>query len=98
MFYVYILKSLKDNRRYIGYTNNILIRLQFHNQGLNPSTRNRRPLKLICFKKFDVKSEAMYYERYLKSLKGGKQLEIEIQNMFKDADVAQLVEQLHGKE
>ncbi|MBI2459690.1 MAG: GIY-YIG nuclease family protein, partial [Parcubacteria group bacterium] len=43
MYYTYILKSLKDGRRYIGYTSNILVRLQFHNSGINPSTKNRRP-------------------------------------------------------
>ena len=98
MYYIYILKSLKDKRRYIGYTSNILVRLQFHNLGINPSTKNRRPLALVCFKEFKTKLEASRYEKYLKSLKGGKQLVIEIEEMLKNAVVAQLVEQLHGKE
>ena len=98
MFYTYILKSLKDGRRYIGHTNNLEVRLKFHNNGANPSTKNRRPLELACFKAFDTKLEAARYERYLKSLKGGKQLELEMSQMLKNADVAQLVEQLHGKE
>ncbi|MBU0897917.1 GIY-YIG nuclease family protein [Patescibacteria group bacterium] len=98
MFYTYILKSLKDQRRYIGYSGNILDRLDSYNTGLNPSTKNRRPFKLICFKIFETKPEATKYERYLKRLKGGKQLEIEIKMMLENAVVAQLVEQLHGKE
>ena len=98
MFYTYVLKSLKDQRRYIGYTNNIIVRLDFHNSGINPSTRNRRPLELVCYKEFVTKLEAAKYERYLKSLKGGKQLYIEINEMQSNAVVAQLVEQLHGKE
>ena len=98
MYYTYILKSLKDNRRYIGHTSNISVRLQFHNAGINPSTKNRRPFILVCFKEFETKLEAARYERYLKSLKGGKQLVIEIREMLKNAVVAQLVEQLHGKE
>ena len=98
MYFTYILKSLKDGRRYIGYTNNILVRLKFHNKGLNPSTKNRTPLKLICYKEFNNKLRAARYERYLKSLKGGNQLNIEIIKMLNIADVAQLVEQLHGKE
>ena len=98
MFYTYILKSLKDQKRYIGHTNNIIIRLKFHNNGINPSTKNRRPLSLVCYKSFQTKLEAIKYEVYLKSLKGGKQLEIEINKMLENADVAQLVEQLHGKE
>ena len=98
MFYTYVLKSLKDKRRYIGHTDNVPVRLIFHNLGLNPSTKFRRPFKLICFKIFKTRIEAIKYERYLKSLKGGKQLDIEIKKMLKDAVVAQLVEQLHGKE
>ena len=98
MFYVYILKSLKDGRRYIGQTDNIKIRLQFHNNGLNPSTKHRRPFILTCFRMFHARIEAVQYERYLKKLKGGKQLEVEVRAMLKNAVVAQLVEQLHGKE
>ncbi len=81
MYYTYILKSLKDGKRYIGHTKDLGVRLQFHNNGLNPSTKNRRPLVLFCFKSFASKKEADNYERYLKSLKGGKQLEIEIGQM-----------------
>jgi putative endonuclease len=98
MYFTYILKSLRDGRRYIGHSDNLEIHLKFHNLSLNPSTKNRRPLILVCFKKFENKIEAIRYERYLKSLKGGRQLEIEINKMLKNADVAQLVEQLHGKE
>ena len=98
MYYAYILSSLKDGRRYFGHTDNIAIRLKFHNEGLNPSTKNRRPLRLICYKTFKNRIEAIRYERYLKSLKGGEQLKIEINRMLNDAVVAQLVEQLHGKE
>ena len=82
----------------IGFTNDIKVRLEFHNAGLNPSTKNRRPFELLCFKEFESKIEAMRYERYLKGLKGGKQFNIEMNNMLNNAVVAQLVEQLHGKE
>jgi putative endonuclease len=83
MFYTYILKSLKDGRRYIGHTDNLDNRLRFHNKGLNPSTKNRRPLVLLCYKQLTTRIEASRYERYLKRLKGGKQLEGEINVMVK---------------
>ncbi|MFA5021739.1 MAG: GIY-YIG nuclease family protein [Patescibacteria group bacterium] len=44
MFYVYILKSLTDNKLYIGYSNNLQRRLKEHNSGKNLSTEYRRPL------------------------------------------------------
>ncbi|OGZ34413.1 MAG: hypothetical protein A2Y98_03780 [Candidatus Portnoybacteria bacterium RBG_19FT_COMBO_36_7] len=85
MFYTYILKSLKDRKRYIGFTSDIAKRLNYHNAGLNPSTKNRRPFDLFCFKKFKNKLEAERHERYLKRLKGGKQLEKEIEEMLKSS-------------
>ena len=82
-FYVYVLESIKDGKRYIGHTNNLKNRLEFHNKGLNPSTKNRRPFILLCYKKFKNELEAIRYEKYLKSLKGGKQLYLEIEKMEK---------------
>ncbi len=61
MFYVYVLKSLKDKRFYIGYSHDIKRRLEEHNQGLVHSTKNRRPLELV------------YYEAYQDELKARKQ-------------------------
>ena len=72
MYKTYILNSNKDRKRYIGYTDDVIIRLDAHNNGLNQSTRYRRPFKLICFKEFKTKIEAIRYEKYLKKLKGGK--------------------------
>ncbi len=83
MYFTYVLKSIKDSKRYIGFTSNVKVRLKFHNAGLNPSTKKRRPFNLLCFREFESKIEAMRYEKYLKSLKRGRQLDIEIDNMFK---------------
>ena len=43
MYFVYILQSLKDNKRYIGSTNEIQRRVEEHNSGKVKSTRNRIP-------------------------------------------------------
>lgn len=72
---VYILKSNKDNKRYIGCTKNILQRLVDHKNGLVKSTRNRRPLELIYNEDFENKSEALARERFFKSGKGREFLE-----------------------
>jgi putative endonuclease len=70
MYFVYILLSEKDNKRYIGCTENLDRRLTEHNSGLVKSTKNRRPLKLIHFEKFISKSDAMKREKKIKSKKG----------------------------
>ena len=82
MFYTYILKSLKDSRRYIGHTEDLTMRLEFHNNGLCDATKNRIPLCLICYREFETRAEAIRYEKYLKRLKGGKQINIEIEIML----------------
>lgn len=71
IFFVYILQSMKDNRYYIGYTENLEKRMVFHNKGLNTSTKYRRPLKLIYSEKFITKKEALRREKEIKSYKGG---------------------------
>ena len=70
MYYVYILKSMKDNKRYFGYTENIEHRLSEHNAGLVKSTRNRRPLRIIHIEEFESKKEALMREKELKKKKG----------------------------
>ena len=70
MFYVYILKSLKDGNFYIGYSSNLKRRIQEHSNGKVKSTRNRRPLKLICYEAYLDKETALRREKYLKTSDG----------------------------
>ena len=70
MYTVYVLRSLKNNYRYIGQTNNIDKRLAEHNSGLSKSTKNIRPLVLDYSEEYATRSEAMKRERFLKSGKG----------------------------
>lgn len=70
MFIVYILLSEKDNKRYIGFTDNIERRLTEHNLGKVKSTKNRQPLKLIYTEQYENKSYAMKREKYFKTHPG----------------------------
>jgi len=70
MYYVYILKSLKDGKLYTGATANLKKRLDEHNIGKSVATRHRRPLVLIHFERFESRAEALRRERYLKTPKG----------------------------
>lgn len=47
MFYVYFLKSEKDNQLYIGRTNNLQRRFSEHQYRLVSATKSRRPLILL---------------------------------------------------
>ena len=48
-YFTYVLFSEKDNKQYIGYTHHLSVRFEQHCKGLVPSTKMRRPLKLIYF-------------------------------------------------
>ncbi len=74
MYYVYILLSLKDKKFYVGYTSSLKKRLLEHKKGKVRSTKNRSPLKLLCFEAYLSKKEAMNRERYLKSNDGRKDI------------------------
>jgi len=67
MYYTYILRSLKDHKRYIGSTDNLIRRVDEHNDGLVKSTKNRRPLVLIHSEEFHSKIEALKQEKFFKS-------------------------------
>lgn len=66
MYYVYILKSKKDDKLYIGYTTSINKRVDEHNKGLNKSTKHRLPLELIYLEAYKSMSDAKFREKNLK--------------------------------
>jgi len=66
MFYVYILKSKKDKKLYIGYTNDLRKRLQEHNKGINIATKHRVPLELVYYESYKSSSDAKHRETSLK--------------------------------
>lgn len=70
MHFVYILKSLKDNTRYVGLTENIKKRIKEHNDGESGYTKGHRPWKLIWCCIFSNKIKAGEFEKYLKSGSG----------------------------
>ncbi|TYA75033.1 GIY-YIG nuclease family protein [Seonamhaeicola marinus] len=67
MMLVYVLRSEKDGRFYVGMTSNIERRLEEHNKGRTKSTKGYRPWKLFFFERFDTRLEARKREKYLKS-------------------------------
>jgi len=79
-FYVYILFSQKDEGLYIGYTENLKIRLGEHFKGRVAATKNRKPLILIHYEAFTNKKDAKAREVFLKSGFGRSQLKKALQN------------------
>lgn len=74
MFYVYFLKSVKDNGLYIGKTNNLKRRLNEHDLGLVQSTKSRRPFMLLGYEIYKTQNESIKMEKEWK--KGYKREEL----------------------
>lgn len=66
MFYVYFLKSLKDDKLYFGSTRDLRRRLSDHNTGKVPSTKTRRPFELRYYEAFTKATDAKKREFNLK--------------------------------
>jgi putative endonuclease len=58
-YFVYVLKSQKDNKHCIGSTSDVNKRLAFHNAGLQRSTRSRIPFLLVYYEELETQQEAL---------------------------------------
>jgi len=86
----YILYSLKDRKTYTGSTDNLQRRLSEHQLGKVLATKNRLPVKLIYFEKFNSVDEARKREHYYKSCAGRKKLKVIIDKIIKTVQVPRL--------
>ncbi len=69
MYYVYVLKSLSDQKHYTGMSIDLEKRLRKHNRGAKgtPSTRSRGPFSLVYCERVATRVEARRREKFLKS-------------------------------
>ena len=67
MYYTYVLRSLKDGLHYIGWTDNLKLRVKKHLEGKVYATRNRRPLQLVYYEVCLDKDKAIKREKYFKT-------------------------------
>jgi putative endonuclease len=80
LYYVYVLLSMKDMKQCVGYTHNLNLRLEQHEKGLVPSTKERRQLKLIYFEACLNQQDATKREKYFKTHYGRMFLKKRLQN------------------
>lgn len=67
MYYTYVLKSGKDGKLYVGWTDNLKYRVDQHNKGMVEATKYRRPLTLEYYEACKTKSKAIAREKYFKT-------------------------------
>jgi putative endonuclease len=75
MYYLYIIKSLRNKRYYVGSTNDVDRRLIEHNSGKSKYTRMTKPFELVYKEEYLTRSEAGRRELYIKKLKSKKYIE-----------------------
>lgn len=66
MYFVYLLKSKKSKRLYLGYTNDLRKRFAEHNQGLVKATKPYIPWQIVYYEAYLSKEEAIHREHNLK--------------------------------
>ena len=69
MFTVYILRSERDGRYYVGQTSDLGKRLNRHNHGTERATRGRGPWVVVYTDQYDTRAEAMARESKIKARK-----------------------------
>ena len=75
MSFCYVLRCKKDNSYYVGATKDIANRLRKHKEGKVRYTRLRLPIELVFLKEFPSYSEALKFEKRVKSWKKRKSIE-----------------------
>lgn len=70
-YIVYILKSQRTDRYYVGVTTDLYKRLRRHNNGQNVSTRLGRPWRLVYSEEYPDKKLAWSREKQIKRYKSG---------------------------
>jgi len=85
MWYVYVIKSLKNERLYVGSTNDIKRRLKEHNDGVGGKyTKDNRPFKLVFYEAFLNKKDAMKDELFFKTGYGREVLKTKLKNYLQE--------------
>ena len=69
--YVYILRSVHNpDRHYTGFTEDLQLRLRYHNAGRVPHSAKHLPWQIKTAIAFKDRQQALAFERYLKSASG----------------------------
>ena len=83
MFYVYLLRSTKDNGFYIGYSTDLKRRLSEHKRGASFATKSRGPWNLIYYEAYTEHEDAEGREKFLKSGAGRRFLRAQLRHYLR---------------
>ncbi|MFQ6049888.1 MAG: GIY-YIG nuclease family protein [Candidatus Paceibacterales bacterium] len=81
MYYVYFL-LLKNKQIYTGTAKNLKRRIYEHKNGKVRSTKNKRPIKLIHYEAYLLKSDALRREKFLKTTEGKRLIKQQLRDLL----------------
>ena len=82
MYYTYVMKSIKNDNLYFGYTNDLKKRISQHNKGTEKSTAPYIPWELIYYEACINKADAQRREKYFKTSQGRRMFRLRIKEYF----------------
>jgi putative endonuclease len=84
-WYVYVLESVRDGQRYVGFTMDLRRRYEEHNAGKSFATAPRRPLVLIYYEACRSRDDAKRREEYLKTTGGRRFLAKRLKSHYRNS-------------
>ena len=75
MFYIYIIYSVSLDKYYIGYTQDVVMRINQHNEGISTFTSKAKDWVLMYTESYSTRNEASIRERNIKKKKSRAYLE-----------------------
>ena len=75
MYHAYILYSANFNRYYVGHCEDLILRLNRHNNKQVPSTKPYVPWIMVYSESYETRKDANARELYIKRMKSRKYIE-----------------------
>jgi putative endonuclease len=84
LWYIYVLESENNGRKYVGYTNDLKRRFEEHNRKSGGSySKKQGKFKLVYYEAYLEKQDATKAERFYKSGCGREVLNGKLENYYK---------------
>ena len=82
MYYTYVLLSTKENKLYLGFTQDLKMRMELHRRGFMIKEKNNGSLRLIYLEACLNKKDAFRRDKYLNSFLGRRFLKTRLKQYF----------------
>ena len=82
MYYTYVLKSAKEDKLYLGFTQDLKMRMELHRRGFMIKEKTNGSLRLVYLEACLNKKDAFRRDKYLNSFLGRRYLKVRLKQYF----------------